>query len=154
MESCSSYRSSGHGYGSLTELTEVPGTSMEALRNPQKFRVGTRMLYPYPYPHPGIFTGAYPYPGYCATSVQNLQKFRVRVPRVWFCTYLTEHNLFTHVQKFRVGIRMWYRYPNPHPGMFKRAYTYPGYCATDVQNLQEFRVRVWMYRTYRSSGYG
>ena len=62
---------SGYGYGSLTELTEVPGTGMEVLQNSQKFRVGTRMLYPYPYPHPGIFTRAYPYPGYCATGVQN-----------------------------------------------------------------------------------
>ena len=70
------------------------------LQNSQKFRGGTRILYPYPYPHPGIFTRAYPYPGYCAMGVQNLQKFRVRViPRVWFCKYPTvypaEHNFFT-----------------------------------------------------------
>ena len=53
---------------------------MEVLqKNSHKFRVGTRMLYPYPYPHPDIFTRAYPYPGYCATGVQNLHKFRVRV---------------------------------------------------------------------------
>ena len=53
---------------------------MEVLqKNSHKFRVGTRMLYPYPYPHPDIFARAYPYPGYCATGVQNLHKFRVRV---------------------------------------------------------------------------
>ena len=63
-----SYRtcgSSGHGNGSLAELTEVPGTGvqhgLQVLQNSQKFQVGTRMLYPYP--------------GYCGTGVQNLQKF-------------------------------------------------------------------------------
>ena len=66
-------------YASLTELTGVTGTGMGVVQNSQKFRVGTRMSYPYPYPHAGIFTRAYPYPGYCATSLQNLQKFRVRV---------------------------------------------------------------------------
>ena len=30
---------SGYGYGSLAELTEVPGTGMEVLQNSQKFRV-------------------------------------------------------------------------------------------------------------------
>ena len=30
---------SGKGYGSLTELTEVPGTGMKFLQNSQKFRV-------------------------------------------------------------------------------------------------------------------
>ena len=57
----------------------------------QKFRVGTQMLYPYPYPYSGIFKRTYPYPysgifkrtypypEYCATGVQNLQKFRVGV---------------------------------------------------------------------------
>ena len=65
---------SGWGYESLTEHTEVPGTGievlqdsqvpgtgMEVLQNSQKFRVGIRMFYPYP--------------GYCDTGVQNLQKF-------------------------------------------------------------------------------
>ena len=44
---------------------------MEVLHNSQKFRVGTPMLYPYPYQYPDNFTRAYPYPGYCATGVQN-----------------------------------------------------------------------------------
>ena len=113
------HRSSGYGYESLTHLTEAQGTGMEVLqsskkfrvRNPPKFRVGIRILYPYP--------------GYCGTGVQKIRKFRVRVwmsyvthrssgygyecraehtevparvvpgkiPRVWFCTYLTEHKL-------------------------------------------------------------
>ena len=67
QQSDRTHRSSGYGYGSLTELTEVLGTSygMEVLRNSQKFWVlGIRMLYPYPYPHPSIFKRVYPYPGY------------------------------------------------------------------------------------------
>ena len=50
------YRSSGYGYESLTEITEVP-------------RRFTNVV---PVPQPGIFTRAYTYPGYCATGVQNL----------------------------------------------------------------------------------
>ena len=46
---------------------------------------------------PGIVPRAYrisQVPGRGATIVQNIQKFRVRViPRVWLCTYPTEHNL-------------------------------------------------------------
>ena len=58
-------------------------------------------------------------------------------------------------QKFRVGTLVLYPYPYPHPGIFKRAYPYPGYCAAVVHNSQKFRVRVRMsYRTYRSSGTG
>ena len=34
------YRSSGYGYESCTELTEVPGTGMNVLENLQKFFVG------------------------------------------------------------------------------------------------------------------
>ena len=119
-----------YGYGSLAELTQDPGTRLEVLhslevrrtiktnllaelkhqvlQNSQKVRVDTRMLYRYPYPHPGIFT-AYPYPEYSATGAQNIQEFRVRaIPRVWFCTYPTEHSLLT-LQKFRVQVRQSYR---------------------------------------------
>ena len=76
---------SGQGYGSLPELEEVPGMGMDVLQNSQKFRVGTRMLYPYPYP--GIFTRAYPYPGYCATGVQT---YRSSGYGYECCTELTE----------------------------------------------------------------
>ena len=39
--------------------------------------------------------------------------------------------------------------------MVTSVYLYPGYCATDLQNSQNFRVRVrGSYRTFRSSGYG
>ena len=55
------HRRSRYGYERHTEHTEVPGTGTEVLQNSQKFRVGMEMLYPYP--------------GYCGTGVQNLQKF-------------------------------------------------------------------------------
>ena len=64
-----SYRthtSSRYGFWhGCTELTQVSGTGMTVVHNSRKFRVGIRMLYPYP--------------GYCGTGIQNLQKFRVRV---------------------------------------------------------------------------
>ena len=143
------------------------------------------MLYLYPYPHPGIFTftRVYPYPGYCATGVQHLKELRVRaIPRVWFGTYPTEHNIFTYrssgtgntsgmaryvphrtqpfyLQKFRV--RVWKSYRTHRTRALTRAfltaYTYLGYCATGVQNLQQVRdtgvnvvqkLRKFRYRQY------
>ena len=84
-------------YGSLAEHREVPGTSVEVLKKLTEVPGRCTNAVPVPYPHPIIFTRAYPYPGYCATGVQNLQEFRARVmPRVLFCTYPTEHNVFTH----------------------------------------------------------
>ena len=94
------YTSFGYGYGSLTELTKLAG----------RYESYWMSLYPSPSPHSGIFKRAQPYPGYCATRVENLQKFRVRtgmnvveygtyrssgtgntgkIPRVWFCAYDT-----------------------------------------------------------------
>ena len=52
-----------HWHGNLVELTEVPGTGMEASQNSQKLHEGVRLSYPYPYPHQGILTRAYPTPG-------------------------------------------------------------------------------------------
>ena len=57
-------------------------------------------------------------------------------------------------QKLRVDIRTLYSYPYLHAGIFLKAYRYPGYCASGVQSLLKFRVRVRMYRTYRSFGTG
>ena len=67
----------GLGYRCLTELTEVPGQSINSYRthrssgycgtdvhNPRKFQAGIQMMYRYP--------------GYCGSVAQNLQKFRVR----------------------------------------------------------------------------
>ena len=76
-----SYRIPGIGYwyGSVRELTEVPGIVARAYRTQQKFRAGTK--------------DAIPVPGYCGTGrteqienpgtgmneQQNSQKFRARV---------------------------------------------------------------------------
>ena len=40
MEVYRTHRSFWYGYGSLTELTGVPGTGMDVLQNTHKFRVG------------------------------------------------------------------------------------------------------------------
>ena len=64
-----SYRTSRnfeYGYGSVTELPEVPGIVARAYRNSQKFRVGTKSAVPRT-------------PGIVAWGVQNSQTFRVRV---------------------------------------------------------------------------
>ena len=90
---------------------------MEVVQNSQKFQVGKQMLYRDT--------------GYCGTGVQNIQKFGVRV---WISDRTT-HKSSGHgmevpqnSQKFRGGIRMLYRYP--------------GYCGTEIHNLQQLRVRL------------
>ena len=72
------HRSSGYGYECPTELTEVPGTGVKVLQDFQKFQVlrhGRTELTEVP----GRYKNAVPYPGYCGTVIQILQKFRVRV---------------------------------------------------------------------------
>ena len=73
------YERSGYGYGSLAQLTEVPG--------------GYTNVVPVPAPAPGYFHKGIPYPGYCVTGVQNFQKFRVRV----------RMNVVQNLQKFWYG---------------------------------------------------
>ena len=72
-------RFAGYGYECHKELTKVPDTGMKVLKNLQKFRVlclsRTYLLQKF---RAGI-KRLYPYPGYCGTVVQILQKFRVRV---------------------------------------------------------------------------
>ena len=133
---------------------------MKVLQNSPTFRVGTRKLYFYPYPHPGILTRAYPYPGYCATGVQNLlgtgmnvvhnlQRFRVQViPRVWFCKYSTKLNRFTYVcsvyEYFQVRVIpcVWFC-------------TCPTEYRTQPFHVRKFRVRVWRsYKTHKCLRYG
>ena len=85
----STCRSSGHGYGSVTELTEVPGFVARAYRT-HKFRAGIKMLYPYPgylwHGHRAYRSFGYGYecrtelteiPGTGMNVLQNLQKFFV-----------------------------------------------------------------------------
>ena len=91
----------------LTELTHVPGTGMKVLQNSEVPGRSPNVV-PVPVPAPGYFSqwhtrtpGIVPRahrtsrtPGTDMNVVQKLQKFRVRViPRVWLCTYPTEHNL-------------------------------------------------------------
>ena len=101
------YKSSRHGYASLTqkfrvrvwkfsELSKVSGRNTNA--------VPAHVL------APGYFKRTYTYPSSCATGVQNSQTFWARVipgkiPWTWFCTYPTEHNLegsMTTVQLLQV----------------------------------------------------
>ena len=54
-----------HGYGSVTELTEVPGIAAQAHRTHRSYGYGIERLCPYP--------------GYCGTGGQNSHKIQVRV---------------------------------------------------------------------------
>ena len=105
-----------------TELTQVPDTGMNVIQNSKKFRVRVREYYRTHRSSGYCGTGVqnsqksragikmlYPYLGYCGhrrtevpgtgmNVLQNLHKFFVgkypgKIPRVWFCTYPTEHNL-------------------------------------------------------------
>ena len=78
-QSYRSHRSSGQGYGDLTELTDVPGTGTEVSQKSQKLRAGIKMLYPYPGYLWHWCTELTEVPGTGTKVVQNLDKFRVRV---------------------------------------------------------------------------
>ena len=100
-ESYGTSLSSGYGYGSATELTEVPGICGTCVQNSQKFRAGTKNAVPVPRV---LWHGAYrthtssrygyerhteleEVPGTGTGVLQNSQKFRV----LWYGrTKLTE----------------------------------------------------------------
>ena len=65
LGSCRTSRSFGDGYGSVTELPEVPGILAQAYITHRSSGRAQYMLHPYP--------------GYCGTGLQNSQKLRVRV---------------------------------------------------------------------------
>ncbi len=73
------YRSSGYGYGSVTELTEVLGTGMNALQNLHKFFVGYRKAVPVPRVLCHGLAELTEVPGTGMNALQNSQNFRVRV---------------------------------------------------------------------------
>ena len=78
-ESCRSPRSFGYGYGSATELTEVPSIVARAYRTHRSSGRAQKMLYPYPgYGGTGR-TELTELPGTDMNVLQNSQKFRVRV---------------------------------------------------------------------------
>ena len=92
-----------HGFGSVRALqnttflpTEVPGSLSEIAQVPGRYSILRTNVVPVPIPAPRYLKGHTLTPGVCATDVQNLRKFRLRIlPRVWFCTYPAEHNFFT-----------------------------------------------------------
>ena len=78
-ESYRTSRSFGNGYGSVTELTEVPGIVARAYRTHRSSGRVQNMLYPYPgYCGTGC-TELTEVPGTGMNVLQNSQKFRVLV---------------------------------------------------------------------------
>ena len=77
-ESCRTSTSFRYGYGSVTELTEVPGINYgTGVQNPQKFRAGTRHAVPVPRV---LWHGSYRTHRSSGTGMkvlQKIQKFRV-----------------------------------------------------------------------------
>ena len=152
-ESFRTSRSLGYGYGSVTELTEVPGTVAWVYRTHRSSGRVQNMLYPYP----GCCgTGRTELTEISGTGMkvleniqkisgtgmkvsQNFQKFRVYITSRSSGYYGTG---VQKLQKFRVGMKI--------------LYPYPGYLwHFQTQNLQKFRVRVLIsWRTCRSSGSG
>ena len=104
--SCRNYRSSRYGYGSVKELTEVPGIVIRAYRTHRSSGQGIKMLYSYPgYLWHGR-TELTEVPGTAMNVVQNLQKFRVRVRGVHMtgCAYF----YMVHVELLRVCTQFYY----------------------------------------------
>ena len=127
-----SYRTSrcfGCGYGSVTELTEVPGIVARAYITHRSTGWVLKMLYPYPRYYDTGRTELTEVPGTGMNGLQNSQKFRVRVWKS-YRTSISSGYCGTDVrnlQKFRAGIKCCTR----TPGIVARS-----------------------YRSYRSSGYG
>ena len=93
-------RSFGYGYGSVTELSEVPGIVAQAYRTHGSSGRVQNMLYPYP--------------GYCGTGLTELTE----VPG-------TCMKVLQNFQKFRVLCRGRTELPEV-PGRYKHTYPYPG----------------------------
>ena len=131
-ESYRTSRSFGHGYGSVTEHTEVPGIVVRAYRTHRSSGYGYECA-----------TELTEVPGTGMKVLQNFQNFRV----LW-----QGRTEFTEVPG---------RYKNAVPltRVLWHGRTdltdVPGTGMNVVQNSQKFFERVWMlYRTHRSSGYG
>ena len=78
-ESCRTSRSFGYGYGSVTELTEVPGIVARAYRTHRSSGRVQKMLYPYP--------------GYCGTGRTELTE----VPGMGMNVLQSSQKLFVRV---------------------------------------------------------
>ena len=173
-------RSFGYGYGSVTELTEVPGIVAQAYRTHRSSRRVQK-------------TCCTRTRGIVARVLQNSQKFRVRVWGSYRTSRTSGYGYGSltkrpelpgtgvqNFQKVRVGINMlhgypgslWHRrtelpkvlcsvwlcvYPTDRTKIGRSGRTKIGRSGTGVnvvQNSQPFRVRVGLYRTHRSPGYG
>ena len=109
-ESYRTSRSFGYGYGSVTELTEVPGIAAQAYRTHRSSGQVQNMLHPHPRYCGTGRTELTEVPGTGMKVLQNFQKFRVRVRN----SYRTSGYCGTGVQnlqKFREGIKTLYPYP-------------------------------------------
>ena len=152
----------GYCASGLTELTEVPGTGMKILQNFQKFRAlyGYGSVTELP-EVPGIVAQAYrthrssgriqsmmyPHPGYCGSGLteltevpgtgmkilQNFQNFRV----LW----LGVQNFL----KFRAGVNMLYPYPGSLWHRRTELLEVPGRGMSVLQNFTQvlYRVKPW-----------
>ena len=77
-ESYRTSRSFGYGYGSVTELTEIPGIVAQTYRTRRRSGRVQKMLYPYPGYCGTARTELTEVPGTSMNVQQNSQKLRVR----------------------------------------------------------------------------
>ena len=87
----------------------------------------------------------YPYPGYCGTGGTQLTELPGKGINVIQKSEVPGKGMkvLQNFQKFRV---LWHGRTD--------LTEVPGTGMNVVQNSQKFFVRVWMFRTHRSSGYG
>ena len=93
---------------------------------------------------PGFVTKVYPYPGYCATVLQNVTE----VPDEGM-------GILQNFQKFRVRVRKSYELPEVL-GIVARAYRTPQKFRAGTKHAVPVSRVLWprAYRISRSSGYG
>ena len=122
-------RSFGYGYGSVTEITEVPGIVARAYRTHRSSGQVQERLYRFPGYCGTRLTELTEVPGTGMNVVQNFLKFRVRM------------KVLQNFQKFRV---LWHGRTEltEVPGRYENAAPVPGIFVALA------------YRIYRSSGYG
>ena len=130
------HKSSGYGYESFTQLPEVPGTGTKVLQHFQNFRVlwhGRTELpevpsrYKHTVPVPRVFVApAYRTSRSSGYGYEYPTEVTEVLCRVWFCVNPTDR---TKIESSGTGMNL-------------------------VQNSQTFRVRVGLYRTHKSPGYG
>ena len=165
-----SFQKFRYGYGNVTELPELPGIVAQAYRTHRSSGRVQYLLCPYPgYCGTGL-TELTEVPGTGMKVLQNFQKFRagtnkqaVPVPRVFVApAYTTSRSSgYGHecpVEVIEVLCRV---IPEVNtPGMVlchtsdRTKITKFGYGYEFVQNSQTFWVRIGLYRTHRSPGYG